>query len=197
MTFTTDNQPTVIPIFGVARSPSTPAKQAPPATISGLLQRLSLFAGMFSVALTLLSAYGLYQIRAALGTWTKVQAEVISSEIYSRQVHFTNSHQAGQLSTVYGFRAGVAYSAGQHSYRSQADIGYQKGNRGDMLRWSNRYHPGNRILIAYDPSDPNHVRFADDIAAAYALPLGMIKLATFFLAACIALLMTSRKMQSA
>jgi Protein of unknown function (DUF3592) len=154
--------------------PLTP-NQKTRATISTLARMLAFGCALFTVILLTLSAWITYRLHDILTSWPHVQAQVLSSEIYSQSVTIGGPNGSITRSTVYGFRCNVSYSVAARNYQSQVDIGYQNGDRSEMVSWFGRIPRGDRIEIAYSPKDPTHIRFAGDIATAYAPGLLLLR----------------------
>ena len=155
------------PSFAPDPSPLTPQQQSR-AAVSAFVKLIAFGCALFTVVLLLLTAWFAYRLHDTLSSRPHTQAQVLSSEIYTQQATVGGRQGTTIRSIVYGFRCNVSYSVASVPYVSQADIGYQNGNRDDMARWSQRIHRGDRVEIAYAPSDPTHIRFAGDFTTAYA-----------------------------
>lgn len=161
-----------------------PAPEPPPltpeqktrSTIAGLLWLLSRICAVFTVLLLLVSVVFTSVIFIALTSSPHTEAQVLSAETYSKDFDGGSTESGPVRSTVYGFRCTVSYYIDSHSYQSQADIGYQTGNERAMAAWQNRIRAGDEIEIAYDPTNPTHIRFAGDFTISYAPALVLLRL---------------------
>jgi hypothetical protein len=97
-------------------------------------------------------------------------AEVIASEMYSKNVWSVDRRSFGlngHWSKVYGFRCSLAFSAKGQQIFSQSDAGIATSFANELKEWPSRLPPGSHVLVAYDPSDPTHVRIAGNPEIAY------------------------------
>jgi hypothetical protein len=168
--------------------------------IQALLAALCKLAGFFSVVcalgLLLLSGYLALRIYEQLDSWPRAHAQVLSSEIYEKELRTSAADGIPTRSTVYGCRWHVSFVVGERTYESPVDIGYQKGNRLDMLDWLTRYPDGTHLNIAYDPANPGHARLAEGFLSSYAPVLLTLKFCGESLAAGIALTFIARRLQA-
>jgi len=165
------------------------------AGISFLLRFAGYLISIITVALIILTGVAFGRIHYELSSWPRAQADVTNCQIYT--VTAINQRRQRYESLTYGFHCNLTYSAASNAYQSQADIGYRQSDNSDMLLWSARIHSGNRVPIAYDPSDPTRVRFAGDFSTAYAGPLHNLVLLKWLLAASIILIVMGRKLRPA
>lgn len=139
----------------------------------------------------LLSRYRTLQL------WSRTQAQILSSEIYSRR-YWSNGHRGGTPGwyTDYGFRCTVQYSASGQQYNSVADLGVKTGFRTSLDQWPSRFPPGTQVLVAYNPSDPTSVILAGDFRTAYAPAFLGFRLVGIFLSAGVLLFAISKTLQN-
>jgi hypothetical protein len=183
-----ESRPTPPPLENVA------TEQKPQATISAGLRVFGYLFGVISAFLVLLSLVGFYSVYLVMKTWPQADAEILSSQIYSKQIDYNSDH-GPHTSTVYGLRCNLRYAAASQAYNSQADLGYQNSSRNTMLEWQKRLPRGNHVPIVYDPSDPSRVHFAGDFSIAYAAPLRFFRIFVIALVICILLNLLGRSLQ--
>jgi hypothetical protein len=160
--------------------PLTP-QQKSRAIVSAFLKLAAFGCALFTVALLAVTAFLTYRLHDILTTRPHAQAEVQSTEIYSKQIEVNTPDQASRTTTFYGFRCVVDYTAASRPYESQVDIGYQRSDRSDMASWSTRIQPGDHVEIAYKPDDPAHIYFAGDFTTAYAPALFLVRYTAWLL----------------
>jgi hypothetical protein len=90
----------------------------------------------------------------------------------------------------------VSFAIGSRTYQAPVDIGYQKGDRADMLEWLERYPNGTHITIAYDPANPAHARLAQDFRSSYAPVFPTLRFCAGLLGAGIAMILIARRLQA-
>jgi hypothetical protein len=168
--------------------------------IQVLLGTLCKLAGFFSVVcavgLLLLSGYLARRIYEQLGSWPHAHAQVLSSEIYEKELKTSAANGIPTRSTVYGYRWIVSFVVGSHTYQAPVDIGYQKGDRADMREWLVRYPDGTQITIAYEPANPTHTRLAEDFRSSYAPVVATLRLCAWFLGGGILTILIARHLQA-
>ncbi len=150
-------------------------------------------AAMVALALGLSSGVEAYQIRDRLAHWPHVEATVDFCEFYYKQTRGAEN----AYTIVFGMRCHVTYPVGSRQWKAAADLGYLQNNRDAMLEQARRFHPGDRIEIAYNPTFPDSIGFAGDPSLAYAAPLWKGRIAFWSLLATIITLPFGFKLRSA
>jgi Protein of unknown function (DUF3592) len=102
-----------------------------------------------------------------LRSWSRADAEIVNSELYS-QVLRVGPRTQSPPKPIFGFRCTVRFQANGRLYESQADIGYEKSAKSEMIDWYLRFPSGSHTTIAYDPANPNRVKLAENFETAYA-----------------------------
>jgi hypothetical protein len=176
-----------------AAPPRAPWKVRAPRIVKGLGLMLLVFAlaAALGCGVNLLSRYHTLQ------SWPRTQAQVLSSEIYSRR--YWSSGSRGRTAgwyTDYGFHCTVQYSVLGQQYNSVADLGIKAGFRGSLDQWPSRFPSGTNVFIAYNPADPSSVILAGDFRTAYAPAFLGFWLVGIFLSAGAILLVTSKTLQN-
>jgi hypothetical protein len=190
-------------IFGT-ESPFPAEPPAPPlsadqriqAVVGALCKLAGFFALVCAVGLLLLSGYLALGIPEQLGSWPRAHAQVLSSEIYEKELKPSAADGIPTRSTVYGYRWIVSFAVGSRAYQAPVDIGYQKGDRADMLEGLVRYPDGTQITIAYDPANPTHTRLAEDFRSSYAPVVATLRLCAWFLGGGILTILIARPLQA-
>jgi Protein of unknown function (DUF3592) len=185
--------------LGIERHTRAPEPPPQLSTDQQLKAVLSLFA--------ILGGYGLTFVAILLGllgvwvgcdqyfllrSWSRADAEIANSELYSEVLH--TSRQT-RRSPIFGFRCTVRFQVNGRFYESQADIGYQKSARNEMDDWYLRFPVGGHTAIAYDPANPNRVRLVEDVWTAYAGPLVSLQYAGWLLLFGLPLMIVSRRLR--
>jgi Protein of unknown function (DUF3592) len=180
-----------------AEPPAAPLStdQSIQAVVGALCKLAGFFALVCAVGLLLLSGYLALRVHEQLGSWPRAHAQVLSSEIYEKELRTSSADGIPARSTVYGYRWIVSFEVGSRAYQAPIDIGYQQGNRGDMREWLLRYPDGTQITIAYDPANPAHTRLAEDFRSAYAPVVATLRLCAWFLGGGILTIFISRRLQ--
>jgi hypothetical protein len=155
-------------------APLTPGQQTQ-AAFSAVLKLLALGCALFTVALLLLSAWFIVSLHHTLAISPHVAARVLSTQVYSKDVRIGGNKGRVSPATVYGFRCTVIYQVASIEHQAEADIGYQKSDQSEILRWSDRIRTGDQIEIVYSPSEPSRIRFAGDFTIAYAPALLLLR----------------------
>lgn len=91
----------------------------------------------------------------------------------------------------------MTYPVGARQWKSAADLGYTQNSRDPMLEQVRRFHPGDRVEIAYNPTFPDSILFAGNPSLAYAAPLWKGRIAFWCLLAAIVTLPFGFKLRSA
>jgi hypothetical protein len=146
--------------LGIERRTPAPAPLPPLSTdeklkaLLGLLTTLGGY-GMTAVAtlLALLSAWVACNQYFLLSSWDRTEAEIVSGEVYT-DVLRNDTGAPTRPSPTFGFRCTVRFQANGRLYESQADIGYQKSAKTDMIDWYLRFPSGSHTTVAYDPANP-------------------------------------------
>jgi len=154
------------------------------------------FVSVFAVGLLLVSAYVALRVSEQLRSWPRANAEVVGSGIYEKEVRHVGEHGGPTRSTDYGYQWMVSFAIGSRTYQTPIDIGYQKGDRADMLEWLGRYPDGTHITVAYDPTNPAHARLAEDFRSSYAPVLSTLGFCAWLLGGGIAMILISRRLQA-
>ena len=113
------------------------------------------------------------QRREILNTWPEAQAEVTHSELtYSR------SKSGGSMySAVYVFR----YHVKGRDYITQDDPGYSTSSYSSMEEKVQKYAPGTRHAIRYNPANPEEIRIeAGYNLTTFGIPLGVAAIGLVF-----------------
>jgi|SRR5580693_1761137 hypothetical protein len=129
-------------------SPTVP--QAAPANPQRSGRQLVAF-GFFWLAVLLLVLAGWLAMAQAgrLLHWTKADAEVQRSEVYSRI-----QRSGGRSSTVWGGAVTIRYLANGQPTVTTVDRGFQSALRPWMEHWTGQYPAGSRRKILFNPADP-------------------------------------------
>jgi hypothetical protein len=124
---------------------------------------------------------------AVLGTWVacnqywrRTDAEIVNSAVYSEFLQ-SNTRSQSRPSPIFGFHCTVRFQSNGRPYESQADIGYKKSARSEMIDWYQRFSSGSHTTIAYDPGNPSRVKLAEDFQTSYAAPLATLGYAGWLL----------------
>jgi hypothetical protein len=149
---------------------------------------------LVAVLLALLSAWVAGKQYSLLSSWSRADAEIANSELYSDVIHQHNGDQT-RLSPVFGFRCSVRFQANGRSYESQADIGYEKSAKDEMIDWHLRFPAGSHTIIAYDPANPSRVKLAEDFQTSYAAPLASSRYAAWILLFGLPMALISRELR--
>jgi hypothetical protein len=183
------------------RTPPPLPLPAPLSTDEKLKALVAAFATMAGYGLTfvailllLLGAWVACRQYSVLSSWGRADAEVISGEVYSDFIRNDTGAQT-QSRPVYGFRSTVRFQANGHLYESQADIGYKKSAKSEMIDWYLRFPSGSHTVIAYDPVSPNRVKLAENFETAYAGALTTLEYAGWLLLCGCPLVLVSRKLR--
>ena len=150
------------------------------------LGRVLLFFSMFFFLSTGYLAFAHYWI---LTHWTKAEATVLSGEL--RQLS-SGSRKSGS-SRSYFFHCTVSYPVADETRQSQLDSPASP-YRLDAQVWAARLSPGQHIAILYKSSDQADIRLLDNPAEATAV--GSLRVALYFFAPGILLVLTSRQLSS-
>jgi hypothetical protein len=105
-----------------------------------------------------------------LNSWRRTDAEIVNSAVYSELLQ-SNTRSQTRPSSIFGFHCTVRFQANGRPYESQADIGYKKSARSEMIDWCQRFSSGSHTTIAYDPGNPSRVKLAEDFQTSYAAPM--------------------------
>jgi hypothetical protein len=131
-----------------------------------------------------------------LRSWSRTDAQIMSSEIYSKRSWVRGRRSfIGYWHTTYGFHCMVAYSANGERYESPTDLGTMTDSPSFVLPWPERLPPGTKVVVAYDPMDPTRVALTGDYRMTYATALVGARLEPWFLLAGLSLLAVSRKLR--
>ncbi len=138
-------------------------------------------AAMVVLALGPMSGIEAYQIHDRLVHWPHAEAVVDHCESY-----YKLPRPGGPTSNriLYGMRCYITFMVESRQSKGVADLGYLRNDREPMLEWAHRFHPGNRIEIAYHPTYFDSILFADP-SLAYAGPLWKGRIAFWALLAAI------------
>jgi len=141
----------------------------------GLVTNLGGYATVFvAILLVLLSLWVGYDQYSLLSSWGRTEAEIENGEVYSDVLRNDTGTQT-RPSPVFGFRCVVRFQASGGVYESQADIGYKKSVKTEMIDWYLRFPAGGHTAIAYDPANPDRVKLVEDFWTAYAAPLASLR----------------------
>jgi hypothetical protein len=115
--------------------------------------------GVFTpIGLALLAAAGWTGNRqyTILKSWPTVEAEVTRSEVARSLSHDSESNRS-----TYMYKAQIEfrYTLNGKEYLTPSDPGYSTSSYPEMKRLANRFAPGTRHPIKYNPADPNDIRF--------------------------------------
>ena len=86
-----------------------------------------------------------------LKTWPTVEAEVTKSEV-------TTGRGSGGI-TMYETQLEFRYTVNKMEFTTPASSSYRSSSYPEMKRKTNRYAPGTRHPIRYDPNNPDDIRF--------------------------------------
>ena len=187
--------------LGIEPRPPAPPPPPPLSTDEQLKALLSL--------LTTLGGYGMVfcaSVLAVLGiwvacnqysllnSWRRTDAEIVNSAVYSELLQ-SNTRSQTRPSPIFGFHCTVRFQANGRPYESQADIGYKKSARSEMLDWYQRFSSGSHTTIAYDPGNPSRVKLAEDFQTSYAAPLATLGYAGWLLLFGLPMVWISRKLR--
>jgi hypothetical protein len=147
-----------------------------------------------AIVLALLSTWLACQQYSLLSSWSRADAEIVNGELYSDVIRNYDSAQS-RPSPVFGFRCRVRFQANGHSYESQADIGYKKSSKDDMIDWYLRFPSGSHTTIAYDPANPRRVKLAEGFQTSYAAPLASFRYSAWLLLFGLPMALISRELR--
>lgn len=115
---------------------------------------LKLVGGIFTVVgVVLLSVGGWTGNRqyTILKTWPTVEAEVTKS--------YVTTGQDSEGTTMYGTQIEFRYTVNGREFITPASSSYRSSSYPEMKRKADRYEPGTRHPIRYNPSNPDDIRF--------------------------------------
>jgi Protein of unknown function (DUF3592) len=187
--------------LGIERLAPAPAPLPQLSTDEKLKALLSLFAtlggyGMtfLAILLGLLSAWIACNQYFLLSSWGRTEAEIASSEVYSDVLRTDTSAQT-RPSPIFGFHCTVRFQASGRLYESQADIGYKKSAKTEMIDWYLRFPAGGHTAIAYDAADPSRIKLVEDFWTSYAAPLASLQYVGWLLLFGLPLVVISRRLR--
>ncbi len=137
-------------------------------TTKPLVRAAGLFFGLIGLTMLGLSGWELIDRLVILRTWPEVQAEVIRSKMFSHVV--TSERQERDSSdrsrtrtvrtntTMYGAQLELRYTVNGQEYKTSTSAGYETSDAGTMNDLVERYAPGTRHAIRYEPSNPGNIR---------------------------------------
>ena len=129
-----------------------------------------------------------------LSSWSRADAEVLNGVVYSDFTHYESRAQT-RIRPVYGFRCTVRFHANGRLYESQADIGYKKSAKDEMIDWYLRFPAGGHTAIAYDPANPSRVKLVEDFRTSYAGALTILGYAGWLLLFGLPMVLVSRELR--
>jgi uncharacterized protein DUF3592 len=147
-----------------------------------------------AVLLLLISAWFACSQYFLLTSWSRADAEILNGVVYS---DFIRNHTSAQTQwhPVFGFRCTVRFQANGRLYESQADIGYMKSAKDEMIDWYLRFPAGGHTAIAYDPANPSRVKLAKDLRTSYAGALTILGYAGWLLLFGLPMVLVSRELR--
>jgi hypothetical protein len=144
--------------------------------------------------LVLLSLWVGYDQYSLLSAWGRTEAEIENGEVYSDVLRNDTGTQT-RPSPVFRFRCVVRFQASGRVYESQADIGYKKSVKTEMIDWYLRFPAGGRTAIAYDPANPDRVKLVEDFWTSYAALLASLRYAAWLFLFGLPLVLISRALR--
>ncbi|HEV3206057.1 MAG TPA: DUF3592 domain-containing protein [Terriglobales bacterium] len=173
--------------LGIEPRPSAPPPPPPLSTdvqLKALVSLLTALGGdgmvFCATALAVLSTWVACNQYSLLSSWRRTDAEIVTSAVYSEFLQ-SNTRSQTRPSPIFGFHCTVRFQANGRPYESQADIGYKKSARSEMIDWYQRFSSGRHTTIAYDPGNPSRVKLAEDFQTSYAAPLATLGYAGWLL----------------
>jgi hypothetical protein len=146
-----------------------------------------------AILLALLGAWVACSQYLLLSSWSRADAEIVNSELYSQVLRVGPRNPNPK--PIFGFRCTVRFQANGRLYESRADIGYQKSAEDEMINFYLRFPAGRHTTIAYDPANPNSVKLAQDFETAYAGALTILGYAGWLFLFGFPLVLVSRKLR--
>jgi Protein of unknown function (DUF3592) len=111
---------------------------------AGLVTKLIF--GLIGVGIIVGSIYWARRQYAALKTWPRADAEVISSQVAER-----NGEHG---STEYWARVKLSYTVGGKEYSKIAGTGSSSSSLSTIREQVDKMHPGTHLQVPYNPADP-------------------------------------------
>ena len=127
-----------------------------PATAKRILR---IVGGVFTVVGLSLLAGGLWSGNrqyTILKSWPTVDAEVTKSEVGH---HVSHDSDTNRDTDMYQTRVEFRYTLNGKEYLTTSDAGYSTSSYPEMKRLADKFAPGTRHAIKYNPADPNDIRF--------------------------------------
>ena len=87
-----------------------------------------------------------------LRAWPEIVAEVVESEV-------TSHRDSDDNSTTYGVRVAFRFEVDGRTIEASSDRGYTTSSYNSMRRAAERFSPGSRHPIRYNPQNPADIRF--------------------------------------
>ncbi len=120
---------------------------------------LRIVGGVFTVVGVSLLAGGVWSGNrqyTILKSWPTVDAEVTKSEVGH---HVSHDSDTNRDTDMYQTRVEFRYTLNGKEYLTPSDAGYSTSSSPEMKRLADRFAPGTRHAIKYNPTDPNDIRF--------------------------------------
>ncbi len=91
-----------------------------------------------------------------LKSWPTVEAEVTKSEVAQ---HVDRDYDSNRDTNMYQTHIEFRYTLNGKEYLTPSDAGYSSSSYPEMKRLADRFAPGSRHAIKYNPANPNDIRF--------------------------------------
>ena len=120
---------------------------------------LRIFAGIFALMGLIFLAVGIWtgnRQYTILKSWPTVEAEVTKSEV--RQ-HLDSGSGSSSSTVMYQTFVEFRYTVNGKEYLTPSDAGYSTSSYPQMKRLADKFPPGTRHAIKYNPIDPNDIYF--------------------------------------
>ncbi len=120
---------------------------------------LRIFGGFFALIGLIFLAVGIWtgdRQYTIVKSWPTVEAEVTKSEV--RQ-HLDSGSGSSTSSVMYQTFVEFHYTLNGKEYLTPSDAGYSTSSYAQMKRLADKFPPGTRHAIKYNPSDPNDIYF--------------------------------------
>jgi Protein of unknown function (DUF3592) len=112
-----------------------------------------LVVGIIVILIAAFQAYGQYNV---LRSWTPLSAQFLRTDVRNEKINITiQTGRADRYIVTWTFR----FNIGGVWHEATADPGTH-GTYSQMIAWMRRFHPGQQVLIRYNPSNPDEISAA-------------------------------------
>jgi Protein of unknown function (DUF3592) len=112
-----------------------------------------LVVGVIVILIAAVQARGQYKV---LRSWTPVPAQLLRTDVRNEKINLTiQTSRADRYIVTWTFR----FSVGGVWHEATTDPGTH-GTYSQMIAWTRRFHPGQQVLIRYNPSNPDEISAA-------------------------------------